>query len=361
LDACRHEHGGAYELPDVKFFLFGMGPRQKLIYRGGFLTEVKTGRELRRWKVLREVIVPPDYTVWIETVDGTQIVLREDAEAVWLEEAGQRKSLPGTVAAVALPDFQDKRYPHVLQVLHQELLVNITAAGPVPNLFVYPKPWYRDGAMVALALKETGNAGLLRDWILSLREPFDRNNAGEAEPDNLGQVLFLVSLVSDKNHPVVARVLADAKRFEVSRDSGLYIKGRSDFAEHPVYQTKWLKFGLRALGLPDPYVAPERADSYSALFWMDNRDRHTPGRDADDRGNYPYLGWACDHFHGTKKSPLSNRDYPLTWEAKASQAHYDGLAGVLPEYAQRKVAAPHTWHAAEAFSLLFTEQANDVR
>lgn len=357
LDACRRGHGGAYELPDVAFFLFGMGSRRKLVYHGGVLSEAQTGRELQRWQVRREVVVPPDYTVWIETTDGAQVVLREDRAAVWLERDGQSQALPGTAAPVALPDFSNKKYPRVLRVLHQELLVNLTEAGPVPNLFVYPKPWYRDGAMVALALRETGNVGLLRDWILGLREPFDRNNAGEAEPDNLGQALFLVSLVSDKSHPVVARVLEEVKRFEVCGAAGPYIKGRSDFAEHPVYQTKWLKYGLRALGLPDPYVVPNVADSYSALFWMDYRDRHTPGSDADNRGKYPYLGWACDHFYGTAKSPLGNRDYPLTWEAQASQARYGGLVGVDPVYSLRKVAAPHTWHAAEAFLSLLAEPA----
>lgn len=118
---------------------------------------------------------------------------------------------------------------------------------------------------------------------------------------------------------------------------------------------------MRALGLPDPYVVPHIADSYSALFWMDYRDPYTPGRDADDRDNYPYLGWACDHFHGTQRSPLSNRDYPLTWEAKASQAHYEGLKPLDATYAAQKVSTPHTWHAAEAFLLLLTEQAAVAR
>lgn len=35
---------------------------------------------------------------------------------------------------------------------------------------------------------------------------------------------------------------------------------------------------------------------------------------------YPNLGWACDNFHGIKTSPISNRDYPLTWEIGASEA-----------------------------------------
>ena len=355
LAACRAVHGGTYDVPDVKFFLFGMGARTKLLYRDGTLFEARSGRELHRWKVRREIIVPPDYTVALETEEGAAVFLREDSEAVWLEQGGQRTALEGTKSAVRLPDFAGKKFPQVLRVLHQELLVNIVEAGPVPNFFVYDKPWYRDGAMVALALKETGNLDLLKPWILGLREPFDKNNKGETEADNLGQALFLVSLVSDKNHPLVAKVLAEVPRFEKSDATGKFILGRSDFNDHPVYQTKWLKFGLRALGLPDPYVIPKVADSYGALFWMGYRDQHIAGKDSDDRGAYPYLGWACDHFHGTKKSPLSNRDYPLTWEARASEARYDGLKIIAPILSEKKISPPHTWHAAEAFLLLLNE------
>jgi hypothetical protein len=217
---------------------------------------------------------------------------------------------------------------------------------------VYQKPWYRDGAMMALAFRETGNLDVIRDWILGLREPFDRNNAGMTEPDNLGQALFLVSLVSDKHHPLVPKVLAEAPRFQRNK----HIAGKSDFAEHPVYQTKWLKFGLRALGLPDEYVIPRVTDGYSALFWMDYRDVYVPGKDAANRAAYPYLGWACDHFHGGKNSPISNRDYPLTWEQRASQANYQALAALDPVYVAQKLATPHTWHAAEVF--LYAGQAH---
>ena len=355
LAACRAAHGGGYDVPDVKFFLFGMGARTKLLYRDGILFDAKSGRELYRWKVRKEIIVPPDYIVSLETEDGAGTTLREDSEAVWLEQGGQRTAVEGTRSPLKLPDFADKKFPRVLRVLHQELLVNIVEAGPVPNYFVYEKPWYRDGAMVALALKETGNLDLLKPWILGLREVFDKNNKGETEADNLGQALFLVSLVADRNHPLVAKVLAEVPRFEKSDVTGKFILGRSDFNDHPVYQTKWLKYGLRALGLPDPYIIPKIADSYGALFWMDYRDQHVTGKDSDDRGPYPYLGWACDHFHGTKKSPLSNRDYPLTWEHNASGANYAGLKLIAPIFAEKKLSPPHTWHAAEAFLVLLTQ------
>jgi len=352
LDAFRSEYGGTRELPDVRFFLFGMGDRAKYVYRDGRLIDVRTGSVIREWTISSDIIVPPEYLVALETAAGP-VTIRERADAVWIEEPGGYAALDGTRRPVALPDFSGHRYPRVLRVLHQELLYNINDAGPVPNVFVYPRPWYRDGAMVAIALRETGNIGLLRSWIAGLNDPFDRNNGGETEADNLGQALFLISLASDKNHPLVSKVLAESARFEAVGEQGRFIKGRSDFAEHPVYQTKWMKYGLRAVGLPDPYTVPAVPDSYSALFWMDFKDEYIPGHDADDRGEYPYLGWACDHFHRTRRSPISNRDYPLTWEERASQANYEGMRIVSPVYTARRLAAPHTWHAAEVFLYIF--------
>jgi hypothetical protein len=203
--------------------------------------------------------------------------------------------------------------------------------------------------MMALAFRETGNLDQIREWVLGLREVFDRNNGGETEADNPGQVLFLISLVADKSHPLVPKILSAVKAFETNGPTGKFISGRSDFAQHPAYQTKWLKYGLRSLGLPDPYVVPSVTDSYSALFWMDYRDTYVKGTDSDDRGAYPYLGWAGDHFHGTKRSPIGNRDYPLTWEQRASQANYAGLSPLDPVYVTQKLSAPHTWQAAEVF------------
>jgi GH15 family glucan-1,4-alpha-glucosidase len=59
------------------------------------------------------------------------------------------------------------------------------------TLFVYPKAWLRDAAMMGMAFEATGNLHVIREWILGLREVYDRNNAGEEEADNLGQALYL--------------------------------------------------------------------------------------------------------------------------------------------------------------------------
>ena len=356
LDSFRADFGGTQTLPDVAFFLFGMGKRTKLLYQSGKLIDSVGRNVLHEWKVAKETILPPEYAVELTTTDGKQVRIFEDEQAVWINEGKAMQAIEGTRHGIHLPSFDQYRYPLVMRVLHQELLINVVDGKPLPNYFVYSKPWHRDGAMMAMCLKASGNLDEIKDWILGLKDPYDRNNAGEAEADNLGQALFLISLVSDKNHPMVARVMDELHRLEARSPDGKYIKGRSDFSEHPVYQTKWAKWGLSSLGLKDEYSIPHVADSYSALFWMDYKETYVAGKDAADRKAYPYLDWAGDHFHGKKGGPISNRDYPLTWEKNASQAKYTGMEIISDQFVKQRLSVPHTWHAAEVFLYLMEQK-----
>lgn len=351
LTKLRQQHPNHRDLLDLKFFLFGMGDRLKLIYRNGRLLNALTGNIEEQWRVKQEIIVPAEYLVQLVLMDGQIIQIREDETGVWLLQPAKRpKLIPGTRSRLNLPRFANHPFGPVLRVLHQEILINVINGRPVPNFLVYFKPWYRDATLMAMVMRETGNLALIRDWILAIRDPFDRNNHGIAEADNPGEVLFLVSLVSNKTHPVVQTVLDSVAQFK--KDN--YIVGKTDYAEHPVFQTKWLKYGLKSLGLPDPYTIPNQYDSYSSLFWWDYKREHVAGKKFDDNlsTNYPYLVWAEDHFFGEKRGTLANLDYPLSWEQKASDAHYPGLTVLDKELVKQKLAFPHTWHAAEMFLLL---------
>jgi hypothetical protein len=358
LSEFRQTCGGAGKMPDVRFYLFGMGGRPKLLYKNGELQNALTGMVLKKWPVRKDLILPHEYKIVILDSAGAVTLIREDSLGIWLERNGESELLPGTGAAVRLPDFQGKRFANVLKVLHQEILINIVGGRPVPNFFIYPRPWYRDGAMMAMCLKATGNLGLIREWILGLRESFDRNNAGEAEADNPGQALYLISLVSDRNHPLVPELLKALKRFEVRDGDRRFIRGRSDFSEHPVYQTKWAMLGIEALGLPDPYSVPDVEDGYGALFWMGREGGRNAPLSSGDESRYPYLDWASDHFFGTKTGKISDRDYPLTWETEASQAGYEGMGIVDERYTRDRTGTPHTWHAAEAFLSILDSDRN---
>jgi hypothetical protein len=336
-------------LPECPFFLFGAGNRRKLLYRSGALRDALTGEVIRSWRVTAERILPVRYRAEAETEDGQTVAVSEDEDGLWLEEHGDRVAL--AESRVRLPSFEGHRDASLLRVLHYEMLTNIVNGGPLPNLLAYRKPWYRDAALVCMCLERTGNLSLVANWISGLDEPFDCNNAGDREPDNLGEVLYLISLVSDACHPLVPEILHRAA--DMTRDH--HLTGLTDGQEHPVYQTKWLKFGLRCLGLDDPYSIPETFDSYSALFWMDYREEHVQGpRFSDETGDlFPYLSWAEAHFY---RSPLpmhlAGQGYPLTCEAQASEADYAGMRPVAQEYVDTRICAPHTWHAAEMFLYL---------
>jgi len=330
----------------TRFYLFGMGPRTKFLYRRGELLEALTGTVLRSWDVVESDIQPSEYRVLLQTTSGATVTLWEDESGVWAEDNERKEAFDTT--PLRLPRFENHPRSSLMRRLLHELLINVVQGRPVPNLFVYPKPWYRDAAMMALCFERTGHLDLIREWILNLREPFDRNNRGHPEPDNLGQVLTLISMVSDASHPLVATVLRVIPDFR----QGNHIVGLTDFGKHPAYQTKWLKYGLRRLGLADPYEIPKVEDTYSALFWMDFREEtvEAPPFGPASRQNYPYLAWAEAHFHNQPPPmPIDETLYPLTWESHASQADYTKMAIVSDRFLSARRCEPHAWHAAEMF------------
>lgn len=353
LGQLRKGHANQRDMPNLRFFLFGMGDRRKLFYRNGTLNDARTGEVLHTWTVKRERIVPPAYTVALETTDNKRVTITEDETGIWLTE-GKKERVALSQSPLKLPDFAGKQYATILKVLHHEILMNVIDGKPVPNFFVYQKPWYRDATLMAMVLKAGGNLRLIREWVLAIRDPFDRNNHGIAEADNPGQVLYLISLVSDKTHPAVPVVLDSLKQFVKTGAQGPYIEGKTDYNLHPVFQTKWTKFGLQSLGLPDPYQIPKQYDQYSSMFWWAYKEQHVNGKRFDQSNsiNYPYLVWADDHFYDERNGIVTNRDYPLSWESHASDATYPGLAVLDERLVRDKLSPPHTWHAAEMFLLL---------
>ncbi len=337
-----------------RFLLFGFGHRRKVVYQSGTLRDALNGEIIYAWNVRSVSFEPADYRVVLETGDGVVIVV-EDEEGVWIEEHGDRRCI--TRSPVRLPTFAGHPRADLLRALHAELLIHVLPWGPVPNIWVYPRPWYRDSAMMAMALAKTGNAGLLDEWIAGIYKRYDFNNSS-AEPDNLGQVLYLASLSDGRDHPVVEKVMAEIPKCATSD----HLVGTTDYAQHPVYQTKWLKFGLAALGMDhSAWKIPAVFDSYSALFWMDFRDQHVDGKrwepDPLRAEPYPYLNWANAHFYGDPPpEPIEADSFPLTREGKGSEANYRRMRIVAPDFATARVCSPHTWHGAEIFLYLLDER-----
>ena len=136
------------------------------------------------------------------------------------------------------------------------------------------------------------------------------------------------------------------------------LDGLTDYGPHPVYQTKWLKWGLEKLGMEEEsarWAIPEIEDSYDHLFWWAYNDiRLNPDkRYFGHTENYPYLTWAENHALGLPPPlDLLGDRFPMTWEREASQARYLNMEILDPELRKQHSSPPHTWHGAEAFLYL---------
>lgn len=331
--------------PEHKFFLFGMGDREKYIYKNKALIRYRDNKIIFAWNGYDEEFIYDKYTVILTKKGENDVVLCENEQGFYVNDVCL------TASDLILPDFEEYKYPIQLRILHHEVLINIIDGKPVPNYFVYKKPWYRDSAMMGMVLKKTGNLRLIKDWILSLDELYDKNNAGNCEPDNLGQLLYLISLVSDKNNPMVKKAIDEAKRIT---NNGL-LTGLTDFNNHEIYSTLWLKFALNALDIQEGFIKiPNEFDSYARMFWMDRQDVEKETEYANEYNIfYPYLWWAVKHFENEKiDEEYLNITYPMSWEKEASQARYEDIRQLSKVYADNNLSAPHTWHASEMFLYL---------
>ena len=337
------------DLPNSKIFFFGMGSRNKYIYKNGFLLSLPRGEIVRSWSIRSETIIPPSYEVNLITSSGEDVIRFEDEKGIWLVENGNKQLLSGG-GEINLPTFEGKSFNLILRVLHQEILLNIIDGKPLPNFLVYSDPWYRDGAMTCMVLNLTDNLSIVKSWIKNLNEPFDKNNAGIEEADNLGEVLYMISLVSDSSQGVVGKVLKIVSKNEEQS----YINGLTDFDYHPVYQTAWLKFGLKSLGLSDPFYIPNIPDTYSRLIWWYKGEDGIFFNEQTLRSAFPYLNWATAHTNDDISIGLTGSiDYPLSWESNSSEADYSMMKVVSSSYYNYGISAPHSWAASEMFLYLY--------
>lgn len=332
------------KVPHHPYFLFGMGNRRKLLYKGGTLYDALTGEILRSWSPIQEQILPQEFKVKWQTREGRQYSLEEDANAVTLKVEGTHTIL--TAGPINLPDFSAAGHGAAMRVMLHEVLINVVEGKPLTNLLMQTSPTYRDAAVICEALRITGNLSLVKDWILALPGPYDPSSSTR-DADNLGQALFLLSLVTDKEHPLVAKIVQSAamlRKFD-------YIEGRTEGAEHPVYQTKWLKFGLKRMGLDDPYKFPLAFDSYSSVFWMDFRDIPNNGPPFTEavKEAAPHLAWAEAHFHAwDPPQPLPAKAYPMSWEVvPPEQPAPQAMSLISREMVDKRIVTPQARHAAE--------------
>lgn len=340
---------------DKQFFFFGMGLREKYLF-----IKSEIGYKLYRYSdkmiilsnLTCEAIDAENYTVTGRKADGNKYKIYEDETGIYLDDNGQVSVLDNRIK-INIPDFSNYKYSRELKILFNEVMINITTKGPTPNFIAYPEPWYRDGAIMGMVLKETGNISQIKDWVSGLESIYDNQN-GNQEPDNIGQVLYLISITGNKNHPLIDKIITEVGTLTRTTN---YISGITDGSLHPVYQTRWLIYGLKSLGLHHSlYSVPNISDTYCSLMWFDGMGNlDCPKTLADNNDRWPYLYYARLHFYN-EASKIHNMKYPFSYELSPSKAKFNNLNAIGKRYAQNKLIVPHAWSAAEMFLYLLMVQ-----
>lgn len=352
---------------DDEFYLFGMGLRDKYIYKQGKLYCIATQQCVAKFAYDEQTIIPWEYKVVLKD-NGKSIEIYENEKGVFINNDGQvQKMTAGEI--LNLPNFEEfGANSKVLRVLHHEVLINITEQGPVPNIFTYNRPWLRDAAVMTMVLEKTGNLNLIDKWAESLDYIYDQNNETK-EPDNLGQLLYILGAVGKNNHKLISEVLHEVERLESKYG---YVNGLTDEQFMPYYQSLWLDLGLKKLGINREIRWPQKKDEYSTTFWYGGyrcqaaetinileKDRQFINQIVGKKDPYPYLAWAKANFFNTSMPyPINLHRYPLSYEAEASQAKIEKIKWVSNRLFEENTSAPHGWAAAEMFLYLHSHPSS---
>ena len=349
-----------------RFFLFGMGNRSKFVYKDFKLTNIENDSVVYSVpNAICDSIMPSEYCVQIKT-ENEIIEIKEDEKGIWILNKNNKQLLPGKKCIINLPSFNQFKYGKVLKVLHHELLFNIRDHRIFPNILVYKEPFYRDAFMASLCLEITGNTTLLHPWISETTDIYDMQN-GEEEPDNLGELLYLLSfLPSNSIQGLKNKLLNEIVEKTIRKDEYLYIKGHTDGADNAEYQTQILKLALQKNGISEDFTNTPTEDSgdYYDLCWFTKGNNHRRTllrfyqdfRFNFDDSPFPYLQWARSHYYSNYNAAFNLQDYPLSWEKRGGIAHFEGMAIISKRAVEEQICYPHIWTAAEMFLKLYEEQ-----
>ena len=348
------------ELVDVgpdDYYLFGFGNRLKLLYKDGMITDTSTGKVLYKWNVSKYLIIPNEYMVVLITKDGKKVKIYENEDGVFVCTDDNKEIIRGTDKYINLESFNNQKYKNMKKVLYGEILFNIKNSMPYPNIFVYDKPWYRDAAMMAMVLKQTDNVELIDDWISSIDDVYDKQNADNAEPDNLGELLYIVSISKNDHNDLIEDIRMEALKNASNNENGFYLHGFTDGGYHDTYQNKWYNFGMKSLGFKNSFANYDTEDSYDGLTWWYGKSS-TAYFENNLSEDYPYLSIAQYHKTGRGKIYLNKNLYPISYEKKGSEANYKKMKVIDSYLVNNEISPLHTWTASELLLFLLDETGN---
>ena len=336
------------------FYYFGLGNRKKLLFDTAGLLDIESNKYLYEFNIKEYLIIPNMYTVIIETEEGDFIKIYEDRKGIYYKKNSNIPELiEGTNINIDLYDFKDQEYSEIKKVLYSEILFNIKDNKIYPNIFVYDNVWYRDAALCAMVLKQTNNTDLISEWVKNITQVYDKQNKGVEEPDNLGELLYIISTQKKYNTNLISKIEKEAKKL-ADKNGGKYISGQTDYRTRSAYQNIWYKLGIESIGKKFTFDLTGLEDNYESLtWWSDYKKNSYP---VSDYGyEFPYL--SMGQYHKLKKGDFYVNDalYPLSWEAKASEANYKGLTHLGDYYVNNQISPLHTWTSSEMLLFLLDE------
>ena len=350
------------ELVDIgenDYYLFGMGNRKKILFKDGNLIDLDSKKTLYELSVKNYLIVPNEYTVLLSTTQGDYIKIYENEDGIFIQKNEKNVNIEGTDYYIDLESFKGQKYKNIKKVLYNEILFNIKDSIPYPNIFVYDSVWYRDGAMVAMALEQTNNVDLIERWISSIDKIYDLQNDNNKEPDNLGELLYICSVSSNSHDELISKIISEAEKIKKEDTNGNYLYGLTDGNYHSIYQNKWYNFGLSSLNIDNKFNYKKEKDSYDALTWWYGKDSNTY-YESNLNESYPYLSLAQYHKTGKGVIYLNKHLYPLSYEKNGSEADYENMYIIDKYYTDNKISPTHTWAASE-FLLFLLDETGDLK
>jgi len=325
--------------------LMGMGQRKKYVLENtdnGYIFYNYNVSNKEKTIILEKLgnvqFDPLNYTIKCKDEVGKDVTILENEIGIYLYKDKNIQILDES-EYINIPNFENYTYSNYLKITFYETMVNVLPNGFTPNYLTYGNFWYRDGAMMAMVLEATDNLSQLRIDV-GVDDIYDGARGGVDEPDNLGELLYMLSLQEEINWPVVNAVLEEAERIKQSDNC---IHGLTDFSELYVYQTKWLKYGMEKLGLDSSaYNVDGKQDGYSTMcWWYDRGDPEDYPYNISqmeselwdtNKTYYPYLQLAELHYYEVKLNIPNDLNYPISFEWKD--------------------CAPHSWTASELFLYL---------
>lgn len=345
--------------PDI--VMMGMGQRKKYVLEKNtndyiyyhYDTTTKTKTVIL--ENLSNVIYDPiDYTIKCVDENKEKIIISENEIGIYLKK-GNNLTVLDDSNYINIPNYTKNRYGDYMRILFYETMVNVLPNGFTPNYLTYGNFWYRDGAIIAMVLEATDNLSQMK-LNIETDETFgykiyDGARGGVNEPDNLGELLYMLSLKGEKkDSPIVEAILKEAERIK-QKDNCIH--GITDKQELYVYQTTWLKFGMEKLGLDSSaYNIKNKSDKYATKCWWYKKVNPYDYTDYTDinyiektlfninKTYYPYLTIAELHYHQKKIKLPTELNYPISFEFQDW-----GLS-------QQAKCSPHAWTAAELFLYL---------